>query len=105
MIPNRCSHSLPSTIVDIRLQFPRNRSRGSLLQPNIPVQCIVPLLIKEKLSPSSKSRVRLAVFVQIGRRVEAAVLVVQVEHAAFADVEEETCVDAASVYSLMFVPA
>ena len=89
-------HSLPPTIIDIRLQFPRNHGRYALPQPHVPVKRIISLLIQKKLSSSSQSSVRLAKFVEIWCWIEAAVLVMEVEDAAFADVEEEPGVDSAS---------
>ena len=100
---SRYSHSLPSTIIDIRFQFPRNHSRNTLLQPHVPIQSIIPLLIQEELSSSPQAGIRFAVFVQVGGRIEAAVLVVQVKYAAFADIQEEAGVNTATIARLVSV--
>ena len=89
--------SLPPAVIDIRLQLPCNHGRDSQAQPHIAEQGIVSLLVQAQLSAMPQSRVRFAVFVEIRGQVPAAVLIVQVEDAAFADVEEEACVNAASI--------
>ena len=91
------SHSLPTPIVDICLQFPRNHGRNALLQPDISIQCIVSLLIQEELPATPKPGIWLTVSVKIRCRIEATVLVVKVKHAALSNIEEEPCVDAAPV--------
>ena len=48
------------------------------------------------MAAAPETGVWFAVFVEVGGGVEAAVLVVEVEDAAFADVEEEACINAAS---------
>jgi hypothetical protein len=60
-----------------------------MTQPHRPQQGIIPLLIQEQLSRVSESRVHLAVFIDVGCDHPGAGLVVQVEDAAFADVDVE----------------
>ena len=96
------SQRLPPTIVDVRLQFTGNHGRYALLQPYIPVQGIVPLLIQEKLPASPQAGIRFAVFIQIRSRIETAIVVVQVQYAALSDIQEEPCVDTTSVTPLAF---
>ena len=91
------SHSLPTSIVDIRLQFSCNHGWNTLLQPDISIQCIISLLIEEQLSATPEPGIWLTVSIKVRRRVEAAVSVVKVKYAAFSDVEEEPRIDAASV--------
>lgn len=90
------SHSLPSTIINIRLQLPSNHRRNPLSQPHIPEQRIIAFLTQRQLTTATETEIGFAVFVEIRGQVPAAVLVVEVQDAAFADVEEETDVDAAS---------
>lgn len=91
------SHGLPTPVVDVRLQFPCNHSRNSLLQPDIPIQCIVSLLVEEELPTTPQPSIWLAISVKVRRRIEATVSVVKVKHATFSDIEEEPGVDAAPV--------
>lgn len=60
-----------------------------MLQPHLPEQLIIPLLIQEKLSSVTKSRVCLAVFIGVGCCAPGPGFAVQEEGVAFADVEEE----------------
>ena len=97
-------HGLPTPIVDVRLQFSRNHRRNTLLQPDTSIQCIVSLLIQKKLSATPKSRIRLPVSVKVRRGIEATVPMMKVKHAAFTDIEEESRIDAASVYRIRSLP-
>ena len=63
-----------------------------MTQPDRPKQRIIPLLIQEQLARMSEPRIHLAVFVDVGRYHPGARLVVQVEDAAFADVDVEAYV-------------
>ncbi len=60
-----------------------------MTQPHGPEQGIISLLIQEQLSIVSQTRVDFAVFVDVGSYHPRAGFVVQVEDAAFADVDEE----------------
>ena len=57
-------------------------------------------MIQKELSTPPQPRIRLAKFVEIGCLVEAAVVIVQIEDAALADVEENTSTNTASVRSV-----
>ena len=101
-VPHSSSHRLPSTIIDIRLQFSCNHGRNALLQPHVPVQRVVTFLIEEELSSSSEAGVRLPKLVEVRCRIEAAVLIVKVEDAAFADNEKQARINPTSVQKRQF---
>ena len=67
-----------------------------MLQPDIPEQGIVSLLIQVQLAIPPQARVDFAMLVEVGRIAPAAVACVQVEDVAFADVDEEADGAAAS---------
>jgi len=60
-----------------------------MTQPHRPQQGIIPLLVQEELARVSKSWVDFAIFVDVWCYHPGAGLVVQVEDAAFADVDIE----------------
>lgn len=60
-------------------------------------------MVQKQLSAASQTAVRLTVLVEIGCLIEAPVLFVQVEYTVFADVEEESGVDAASDFIISLV--
>lgn len=60
-----------------------------MTQPNRPQECIIPLLIQEQLSTVSESRIHLAVPIDVRCNHPRARGMVEVEHRAFADVNEE----------------
>jgi hypothetical protein len=68
-----------------------------MLQPHIPQQCIIAFLVKNELPIASQTRINLSMLVKIRSVVPTAVSIVQVEDHAFTDVDEETCVFAASI--------
>jgi len=65
-------------------------------QPNRPQQRIIPFLVQEQLSGMSQPRVNLTIFINVWCYHPGARLMVQVEDAAFADIDEETNVLLAS---------
>ena len=67
-----------------------------MLQPHIPQQGIVPLLIQVQLTIPPQARVDFSMLVEVGRIAPAAVACVQVEDVALADVDEEADGAAAS---------
>lgn len=93
------SHGLPTAIIDVRLQFSGNHGWDTLLQPDISVQSVVSLLVEEELPATSKSRIGLPIPIEVRRRIETTVSVVEVKYAALADIEEEPCIDATPVSS------
>lgn len=66
-------------------------------QPHLSQQSVVSLLVQDQLPVPSKSRVNLPMSVQVRREVPGPVVIVQVEHRALADVDEEADVLTASV--------
>lgn len=89
--------ALPSTRIDVALQSPGNHALDPAFQPYLPQQGIISLLIQEQLVVTSQSRVHLAVLVQVRRSVPSAVVEVDEENHAFANVDEEPNLAAASV--------
>lgn len=67
-----------------------------MVQPHISEESIVSFLIQNQLTVSPESGINLAMAVEVWSEVPGAVLVMEVEDRAFADVDEETHVFAAS---------
>lgn len=59
-------------------------------QPHRPKQGIIPLLIQEKLSTMPESRIHLTITIDIRRHGPGSRHLVEIEDAAFADVDVET---------------
>ena len=93
-------NSLPSTIVNISLQFPANRGWDTMRQPHVPEQAVVSLLVKDQLAVATKAGIDFAVTVEIGGKVPGTVVVVKVENGTLADVDEETDIFTASIRKL-----
>lgn len=93
------SDSLPPPIVIVCLQLPANRRRDPMRQPHIPQQPVVSLLVEDQLAVPAEARVYLAMTIEVRCEVPGAVAVVEIEDGAFADVDKETDVLAASVES------
>ena len=91
--------SLPPTVVDVSLQFPADHGRDAVLQPDGTKESVVALLVEKELPVSAQARVDFAVLVEVGRVRPAAIVAVQIENGAFANVDEETDVNATSVGS------
>jgi hypothetical protein len=89
--------TLPPPIVNITLQPPRNQTLHPALQPHLPQQRIVPLLVEEELVVASQRRIHLTMFIEVRGDVPGAVVEVEEENHAFADVQEEADLAAASV--------
>ena len=68
-----------------------------MLQPHVPKQGVVSLLVQKQLPVSSEAWVDFAVLVEIGGVGPAAIAVMEVEDGAFADVDEEADFVAASI--------
>lgn len=72
-----------------------------MTQPNLPHQLIVPLLVQKQLMVATQRRIRLAVTVEVRRVREAAAHgLVQEEHHALADVDEDADAPAALLHVL-----
>jgi hypothetical protein len=87
---NSKSERFPPTIIAVALQPSRNRARHHMMQPYFSVKLIIPLLIQKELMVTSKRCVRLAMFVEVRRVRPRAIITIQHENHAFADVDEET---------------
>lgn len=68
-----------------------------MVQPNLPKQLIIPLLIQEKLMVPPQRRVRLPMLIEIGCVMPRTMLTVQEQNHAFADIYETANWTAASV--------
>lgn len=68
-----------------------------MVEPHIPQQTIVPLLIEEQATVVAEPDVRFTMDVEVRSLLPRAVPVVQEEHGAFADADEDTDVFAAPV--------
>lgn len=66
-------------------------------QPHITEESIVPLLVQDQLTVASQTRVNFAVAVEVWGVVPRSVVVVEIKHCAFADVDEQADVLAASI--------
>lgn len=71
-------NSLPTTIVNLRLQLATDRSRNRVRQPDITQKPVVSLLVEDKLAVAAETRVDFAVAVEVGGVVPRSVGVVQV---------------------------
>jgi hypothetical protein len=91
------SHTLPPPVVNLALQPSCNHALNSALQPDLPQQRIIPPLIQEKLVVPAQRRVYFTVLVEIRRDSPGPVVKVEEQNHAFADVNEETDLAAASV--------
>lgn len=91
------SHTLPPAVINLALQPPRNHALNAALEPNLPQQRIVPPLIEKKLVVPTQRRVHFAVLVEIRCDGPGTVVEVEEQDHAFADVNEETDLAAASV--------
>lgn len=93
------SDGLPPSVVVVSFQLPANRRRNPVRQPHIPQQSVVSLLVEDQLAVPAEARIHFAMPVEVRCEVPGAVAVVEVKDGAFADVDEETNVLAASVVS------
>lgn len=66
-------------------------------QPHVAEKSVVPFLVQDQLAVAAQSWVDFAVAVEIGGVVPGAVLVMQVKHSAFADIDKEADVLATPV--------
>jgi hypothetical protein len=73
------------------------------LEPHLPQQRIVPLLVQEKLVMTAQSGVDFTMLVEIRRNMPRAVIKVKEENHAFADMDEESDLAAASVWWYLLV--
>ena len=95
--PLKPSNSLPSPIIDIRLQLARNKARHAVTKPQAAQHGVVAFLVEEQLAAVAQAHVDLAVLVDVGRVAEGARAAREVEDAALADVDEEADVFLASI--------
>jgi hypothetical protein len=70
-----------------------------VLQPDLSVKFIVPLLAQEELVMTSECRIRLAVLIQIRCVRPRAIATIEAQDHAFADVDKESDCSAASEWS------
>jgi hypothetical protein len=77
--------TLPTPIIYIPFQPPRNQALHTALKPDLPQQRIVPLLIKEQLVVTTQPGVNLAVLIEVRSDVPRTVVEVEEENHAFAD--------------------
>jgi hypothetical protein len=89
--------TFPTPTINLTLQPPRNQTLNAALKPHLPQQRIISLLVQEKLMMSTQRGVHFTVFVKIGRNGPGAVIEIEEEDHAFADMDKETNLTAASV--------
>jgi hypothetical protein len=70
-------------------------------QPNRPQQGIIPLLIQKQLSRMSQSGINLTILIDIRSYHPGSRLMMQIEDAAFADIDEKTNVLLASMIQML----
>lgn len=87
---------LPAAVVDIALELPGNQALNAALKPHLSEQGIVPLLVQEQLVVTAERRVDFAVLVQVRRDGPGAVVLVEKEDHAFANVDEDADLATAS---------
>jgi hypothetical protein len=98
---NAYSKRLPTPIIRISLQASSNCTRNPMIQPNLPIQLIISLLIQEKLMMSSERRIRFPMFIEIRRMHPRSILTIEEDDHAFANIDEKTYCTAASVGRIM----
>ncbi len=91
------SDRLPTAVVDVGLELPADEARDAVAKPEIAQHGVVALLVEEKLTAVTQAEVHLAVLVDVGRLAEGARQAVDVEDAAFADVDKQANVALASL--------
>jgi hypothetical protein len=90
-------HTFPPPIINFALQPPRNQTLNTTFKPNFPEQRIIPSLIQEQLVMAAQRGVDFTMFVEIRSDGPGAVVEIEEEDHAFADVDEEADLSAASV--------
>jgi hypothetical protein len=88
--PRNSLKGFPSPVIDVCLQLATDSGRDVVVQPHISEESVVSFLIQDQLTVSSESRINLAMAVEVWSEVPGAVLVMEIEDRAFADVDEET---------------
>jgi hypothetical protein len=87
---------LPSAIVQVTLEPSRNQTLDATFKPHFPEQSIISLLVEEQLVVSAQCGVNFAVLVEVRSDSPCAVIKVEKEDHALADVDEKADVTAAS---------
>ena len=85
----------PSTRIRVPFQLPCNRALNLMIQPHIPQQNIIPLLIQKQLVMPPQRGINLAMLIQIRREKPTAVCAIKEQNHALAHVDEKTDVGAA----------
>lgn len=98
------SECLPATIINVALQSSGNQALDSTLQPHLPKQYVISLLVQELLMMTSQSRVYLPVLVQIRSHRPRTVVEVQEYDHAFANIDVETYMATAPVATISKYP-
>lgn len=91
------SDRFPPAIVDIRLQLPTDRCRDAMRQPHVAKQLIVALLVQDELTVAAQTWINFAMAVEVRCELPRAVVIMQVQYGAFADIDEEADILAAPV--------
>lgn len=95
--------ALPPPIIHIALESPGNQALDAAVEPDLSEQSIVALLVEEELVVAAQGGVDFAVLVEVRRHVPCAVVEVEEENHALADVDEKTDLAAASVGRCLLV--
>ena len=85
----------PTARICVSFQLPCNRALHLMIQPHIPQQNIIPLLIQIQLVMPPQRRINLAMLIQIRREKPTAVCAIEEQNHALAHVDEESNVAAA----------
>jgi hypothetical protein len=85
----------PTASICVAFKLPCNRALHLMIQPHIPQQNIIPLLIQKQLVMPPQSRINLAMLIQIRREIPTAVCTIEEQNHALAYVDEEADVGAA----------
>lgn len=94
MLPSRSLlhslQSIPSAIVDLRLQLPADQARHPVIEHRVADHRVISLLVEEELSPMTQLRIRLSILVDVWRWCEGPRQTEEVHYRTLAHVEENS---------------
>ena len=85
----------PTTRIRVPFQLPCNRALHLMIQPHIPQQNIISLLVQKQLMMPPQRGINLTMFIQIRREKPTTVCSIEEQNHALAHVDEEPDVGAA----------
>ena len=89
--------ALPPAVVDVALESTCNQALNATLEPHLPQQCVISLLIQEQLVVSAQCWIHFTMLVEIRSNCPGAVIQVEEENHAFANMDKEANLATASI--------